>query len=433
MESNTGLQKRWSAIGCDELFRSFKETESGYSAEEKKEMWELADAANKEHHKLAAQNAPLPASAARPQLTPDEKARAKQLGKQHLTKFQKTLTRHQQIELCRLWKKRYGVVPAQHYGSMPELWQDVWTGLQCDDCHLYYHIDDGPTKYVRTGKEPKIAIATGTTTRGIADLSNYHFDDLALFNTLVRSLNFTAETGYEYWVYICYDAGDRFYDTPGKPEAAARWFNEQVGRFLLARGIKSVFKLHKFQNTQKKPGPAFNHVLKIAYDDGADWFYRVNDDTELCGAWTTPFIKTLTDLGAPYGAVGPICGQGNMAIMTHDFTHRMHMEIFDPNYYPPPLADWWMDDWISKVYGVKRSWQLPAVTVTHHTGKHGRRYEVDKSNQQKLEPELVAGRARIRDYMRAHPQQFTDRVINEFTGDAYDHMSIGPEPPEFVW
>ena len=52
-------------------------------------------------------------------------------------------------------------------------------------------------------------------------------------------------------------------------------------------------------------------------------------------------------LSKPYGVIGPLCNQGNERILTHDFTTRLHMEIFEMNYYPPELVDWWMDDWIS--------------------------------------------------------------------------------------
>jgi hypothetical protein len=31
------------------------------------------------------------------------------------------------------------------------------------------------------------------------------------------------------------------------------------------------------------------------------------------------------------------------------------MEIFGQQYYPPVLSDWWMDDWISLVYGKVRT------------------------------------------------------------------------------
>jgi hypothetical protein len=59
--------------------------------------------------------------------------------------------------------------------------------------------------------------------------------------------------------------------------------------------------------------------------------------------------------------------------MTHDLVHKTHMEIFDM-YYPAVLSDWWMDDWISKVYGKTRTQKGPFKvsggvrnTCTQHT------------------------------------------------------------------
>ena len=40
------------------------------------------------------------------------------------------------------------------------------------------------------------------------------------------------------------------------------------------------------------------------------------------------------------------------------------MEIFEMNYYPPDLVDWWMDDWISFVYGTQRSMKAYSVEVS---------------------------------------------------------------------
>ena len=39
------------------------------------------------------------------------------------------------------------------------------------------------------------------------------------------------------------------------------------------------------------------------------------------------------------------------------------------NYYPPELTDWWMDDWISLVYGMSRTFKATDVRVLHHTGE----------------------------------------------------------------
>ena len=104
-------------------------------------------------------------------------------------------------------------------------------------------------------------------------------------------------------------------------------------------------------------------------------------------------------MGPPYGVVGPACKQGNTGIMTHDFTHRTHMEIFNKTYYPPELVDWWMDDWISRVYGSARSQKLAEVEVVHHTGTHGQRYNVTASNRLLLERLILSGKAQIAAHM----------------------------------
>lgn len=43
--------------------------------------------------------------------------------------------------------------------------------------------------------------------------------------------------------------------------------------------------------------------------------------------------------------------------------------VFKMNYYPPQLTDWWMDDWISLVYGKQRTFKAKKIMVVHHTSK----------------------------------------------------------------
>jgi hypothetical protein len=38
-----------------------------------------------------------------------------------------------------------------------------------------------------------------------------------------------------------------------------------------------------------------------------------------------------------------------------------------------------MDDWISRVYGSRRTRQGASVSVVHHTGAHGQRYQVEST------------------------------------------------------
>ena len=105
-------------------------------------------------------------------------------------------------------------------------------------------------------------------------------------------------------------------------------------------------------------------------------------------------------MGPPYGVVGPSCKQGNTLIFEHDFTHRLHMEIFDQEYYPPALTDWWLDNWISAVYGVNRTKKLEDVEVHHYMDST--RYSVTHANEELLGGFVEAGRLRITDWMKAH-------------------------------
>ena len=45
-------------------------------------------------------------------------------------------------------------------------------------------------------------------------------------------------------------------------------------------------------------------------------------------------------------------------------------------YYPAELVDWWMDTWVSRVYGSRRTALVQHVLVGHRTKEHGRRYTV---------------------------------------------------------
>ena len=125
---------------------------------------------------------------------------------------------------------------------------------------------------------------------------------------------------------------------------------------------------------QKVP---FNQMMQHAYNDGAEYMVRINDDTEfLTTGWITYGVNALQTFYPPnVGVVGPTCHQGNTEIMTHDMVHRTHLDIFE-NYYPTVFSAWWIDDWITLVYKPSCSKQLPEWEVKHHTNMHGTRYTV---------------------------------------------------------
>jgi hypothetical protein len=128
------------------------------------------------------------------------------------------------------------------------------------------------------------------------------------------------------------------------------------------------------------------------------------------------------DFGPPYGVVGPLCPQGNTAILTHDFTHRTHLKIFYGDYYPPELTDCWLDDWISRVYGSNRTRQLANVAVNHHTAMHGSRYKFTPGNDQLLHGLIQRGRQQLREFMIA--TGVSRKKIRQYERSRFDNFPL---------
>jgi len=72
-----------------------------------------------------------------------------------------------------------------------------------------------------------------------------------------------------------------------------KWFESNVQVPMQEKGIIVTLRLVKVNNTLKKPGPVFNEMARAAYNGGASFFYRINDDTELMANWPTLFTQAL--------------------------------------------------------------------------------------------------------------------------------------------
>ena len=125
------------------------------------------------------------------------------------------------------------------------------------------------------------------------------------------------------------------------------------------------------------PAWAQNDAMMQAYLEGVTYFFRVNDDTKiLVKNWTEKFIENLSRLDPPFiGVVGPVVSEGKTSILTYDFVHYTHIDIFG-YYYPRVFTHWWADDWITSVYSPDRAMFVEEVKV-RHTAELGTRYQVD--------------------------------------------------------
>lgn len=222
---------------------------------------------------------------------------------------------------------------------------------------------------------------------------------LPFLRTLVPSFCKTASAGYEYHFYAAFDMRDPHLIKEQFMEAIYERFNEIV-ELICPKNSKSF--LHFVQcNHNHNPTWAQNDAMMEAYLDHVEYYYRLNDDTlMLTPGWTETFIDGLQGFSPPnVGVVGPLHKGGNEAILTYDFVHRTHIDIFG-YYYPRVFTDWWADDWITKVYGDMRTLKMPSVRLIH-TGEAGTRYEVKHSRQKFLEEQIKEDQETLERHLKA--------------------------------
>ncbi|KAH8058789.1 hypothetical protein JL720_13979 [Aureococcus anophagefferens] len=213
---------------------------------------------------------------------------------------------------CRAMMAKHSVAPGSSWGSLGPNGQRRWGSLRCDGL---------------------VKGAKNTPSKAAADRARNSRSS----TTCCRPVR-TVDCGFRYAVVLGYDVGDKFWDLGDGATLARAWFDENVKSVLAAANVEAELRFAVVDNKIKKPGPVFTAITRHAYYEAkADYIYRVNDDTELATRWAhVAALATMDNVGA----VGPMCKQGNRKILTHDFTHRKHMDIFEGTYYPPELSDW---------------------------------------------------------------------------------------------
>ena len=105
------------------------------------------------------------------------------------------------------------------------------------------------------------------------------------------------------------------------------------------------------------------------------------------------------------------------------------MDIFSGVYYDPFFTDWWMDDYISFLYGRDRTIKAIPFPVTHHSWHHGgKRYEVHEDKTHYMPTAIKNGREMIGNWMRRYVEGVSEDVIKEIVeaaqGAPYNDIAI---------
>lgn len=164
-----------------------------------------------------------------------------------------------------------------------------------------------------------------------------------------------------------------------------------------ARDFKLTLTVHHYPKKHRDHLP-MNELMRDAARTGAEYLVRLNDDSELTSmGWLPLAVHRLLAYDPPnVGVVGPVCREGKTSILTHDMVHRTHLDIFE-TYYPPQFHNWYVDDWISEVYGRDRTTKIPGWTVHHHVGPP--RYNPIMVDKETLRKTIRDGNERVQIYL----------------------------------
>lgn len=223
--------------------------------------------------------------------------------------------------------------------------------------------------------------------------------------TLLQSFLPTAQPQYEYRFYFAYDTTDPVYNKTSLRDEVTNSFNHMVSTEAQKRGPSTCLHVELYWvhcNYSGKPSWAHNDAVLAAYNEGADYVLRINDDTEmpLRLDWLEAFIVDLRSRRPipNLGVVGPAHEGGNLAILTHDFTHWTHVAVFG-YHYPRSLPDWSSDDWITLVYGQFNSTVLMCkrddVKVVHKLAEARYRWTEARIREKILQEEVLKGRQTV--------------------------------------
>jgi len=256
------------------------------------------------------------------------------------------------------------------------------------------------TGLIKQSTDNRIHVALGipTTSKG-----HNHVNENPLLRVLIPSLKRTiAKKGtdegdrFVYKIYLAIDRGDPVYDNPT---------NQKVFKDLVAKEMEEYnfhFQIIRVINSHGWVPMLWNTVFQHAIDDGADYFYQLNDDVGFISpGWTQMLIDRLVNnpRRKNFGVTGPT-DEGNRSIFTQAFVHRTHHQIFG-FFYPYIFKNWYSDDWVSLVYRDTDSYfKDPHQPLVRNQQTFGTRYDVCAANgRDNLNKVLEISKAKIKEFL----------------------------------
>ena len=239
-----------------------------------------------------------------------------------------------------------------------------------------------------------------------------HFQELPLFTYALPSLVASAEPRhFRYAVAVAADEGDPWYDNASVRVDMQAWWRAEWQRTWPTFGYCTpALTFFAYANTRSRNTWAVNYATQRGYEEGADYFYRINDDTVLYpNQWSSVFVAELAAMRPipGLGVTGPADPFLKNELLTHSFISRRHVDWYG-THFPFVLGNWWSDNWIQLVYSAPypeavfgknaRLMSIVAnVSVKHMVLKS--RYDI-KASQDQFQRQLAIDRKELEVFVK---------------------------------
>lgn len=280
------------------------------------------------------------------------------------------------------------------------------------DSSVEEEVEEGKVHIInRAANAPLIAIVA--CVKQIGSHRPAEFIEHSLLASIYETITHKERETYRIELILGYDDDDRYWHQDSNHHLSPKTINgERIYTNQEPIPISYV-SIRKDPSGDRPNRIPFNELSRVAYDNGATYIVRINDDTQFSSrGWITQATNTLKSFSPPnIGVVGPV-DHVNELIMTHDMVHApSHYAIFD-TYYPSDFDNYYVDDWISKVYGTEHTKRIYDWEVLHHrttfwsensleTGAHeGQERYTPSYHQDKLVDQLLTtGRETLESFL----------------------------------
>lgn len=276
-------------------------------------------------------------------------------------------------------------------------------------------------------KQITVAVGGGVSGRG---WQTKPLKDLPLVKILGRSLLATASPGVKYILALCYDVDDPIF-----AKESTRAQVDQAIEAMRTAGSGEHVNLRTMWlsgDNAGKPSIAHAMAMEAAAKAGADFLYRVNDDTELRDAhWTEHLVAQLLALNPPLlGMVAPGMQDSDpLPFTAHDFVHVTHLDVFDGQYYPRSLPKWHSDNWIGDTYRAGRAVSTHLALQYHHVVPQ--RYDAGASSKSCSVNAIESERSRamVLAWAAQHPHGISEQDVADIQQWLIGHTKSHTERP----